>query len=232
MLAGVDKDTATTAIERLRVLGLLEIDKRPRAKHEGGYKTYYRLATSLYPQGDERYAQIPGMLFYGGPWGMLPSPACRHVYVMIACLDPIADEHAYLVRIAVETNDNWDDLRDDEDEAIEDDDKREAAIKAKILAKRRASEPQSISDLVQLSGLQRSTVVTALRVLTTPIFGGKEINGVQHPPISLLLKGEASPRTPTWYAPDRRAWVWYWESDGLNSRSSAKRKKRRLWRSL
>jgi hypothetical protein len=232
ILAGVDKDTATTAITRLRALGLLEIDKRPRAKYEGGYKTDYRLATSLYPQGDERYAQIPGMLFYGGSWFMLPSPACRHLYVMIACLDPIADERAYLNRIAEQTNENWGALGDDEDEAIEDDGKREIAIKAKILAKRRASEPQSISDLVRFSGLQRSTVVKALQVLTTPIFGGADINGVQYPPIALLLKGEASPRTPTWYAPDRRAWVWYWKSDVLNSPAEAERCRWRLWHFL
>jgi hypothetical protein len=220
-LAGMDKDTVTTAITRLRADRLLEIDKRPRAKYEGGYKTYYRLATALYPQGDERYAQIPGSLFYGGAWFMLPSPACRHLYVVIACLDPIADERAYLERIAEKTAGGWGIFADDEDEAIEDDEKREVVIKAKILAKRRTSEPQSLSDLGRHSGLQRSTVVKALQVLTTPIFGGREI--------PLILKGEAAPRTPTWYAPDRRAWDWYWKSDCLNSPADAERERGRLW---
>jgi hypothetical protein len=228
-LAGVDKDTVTTAIKSLRAHPLLEIDKRPRAKYEGGYKTYYRLTTSLYPQGDERYAQIPGSLFSGGSWFMLPSPACRHLYVVIACLDPIADERAYLEHIAEKTDEGWGLFADDEDEAIEDDEKREVVIKAKILAKRRASEPQSLSDLGRHSGLQRSTVVKALQVLTTPIFGGREIDGVQYPPIPLILKGEAPPRIPTWYAPDRCAWVWHWTSECLNSPADAEKARRRLW---
>lgn len=52
LLAGINKDTATAAIEQLESLGLLDVERRPRAKYEGGYKTYYRLAASLYSHGD------------------------------------------------------------------------------------------------------------------------------------------------------------------------------------
>jgi hypothetical protein len=151
---------------------------------------------------------------------------------MIACLDPIGDERAYLEHIAEKTDEGWGVFADDEDEAIEDDEKRAVAIKAKVLAKRRASEPQSLSDLARFSGLQRSTVVKALQVLTTPIFGDREINGVQFLPIPLILKGEAPPRTPPWYAPDRRAWGWYFKSDVLNSPADAERQRWQLWRFL
>jgi hypothetical protein len=120
-------------------------------------------------------------------------------------------------------------LGDEEDHEIEDDKEREAAIEAKILAKRRSSKPPSISDLVRFSGLQRSTVVEALRVLTTPIFGNREINGVKYPPISLVLKGEAQPRTPIWYAPNRLARNWYWPADFLNSPIDVSAARDMLW---
>jgi hypothetical protein len=85
-LAGVHKDTATSAINRLVIAGLADTERRSRGQHEGGYMTFYRLAASLYPRRDEPYADIPAHLFYGGTWFLLPSPACRHLYVVLACL--------------------------------------------------------------------------------------------------------------------------------------------------
>jgi hypothetical protein len=93
-LAGVNKDTVTDACKRLVDAKLAEMKRWPRAKHEGGYKMYYRLATSLYPQDNEPYAKIPAHLFYGGTWFLLPSPAYRHMYVVLICLAPITDEDA------------------------------------------------------------------------------------------------------------------------------------------
>jgi hypothetical protein len=218
-LAGVNKETVAAAIKQLVSYKLMDVKKRPRAKREGGYKIDYRLNIALYPKGDEPYAQLPAAFFYGGTWFMLPSAASRHMYVVIVCLDPIRNEDAYLDKLKEAGHGDLDWLVDEEGYEIEDDQEREAVIEAKVLAKRRSSEPQSISDLVRFSGLQRSTVVEALRVLTTPIFVGREINGVKYPPISLVLKGEAPPRTPTWYAPNRRArdWYWHWPPGFLNS---------------
>jgi hypothetical protein len=228
-LAGVNKATVAAAIKQLVSRKLIHVERRPRPKYKGGYNTYYRLDVGLYPQGDEPYAQLPARLFYGGTWFMLPSLASRHLYVVIACLDPIRNEDGYLGPLKGDSENGLDWQGDEFDDAIEDDKAREASIKAKLLAKRRSSEPQSISDLVQFSGLQRSTVVEALRVLTTPIFGGGAINGVKYPPIPLILKGEAPPRTPTWYAPDRRAWGWHWNADFLNSPINVSAKKDMLW---
>jgi hypothetical protein len=210
-LAGVNKETVAAAIHRLVSEELITVTRCPRAKYEGGYEIHYRLHTSLYPKGDEPYAQLPGTLFYGGIWYMLPSAAAPHLYVVITCLDPIRNEEAYLEALKETGSGDLDWLGDEEDNEIKDDKEREAAIEAKVLAKRRSSEPVSISELVRFSGLQRSTVVEALRVLTTPIYGGKP------PSIPLILKGEAPPRTPTWYAPNRRARDWYWKADFLNS---------------
>ena len=228
-LAGVNKETVATAIDRLVSMKVMKVEKRPRGQYEGGYETHYRLHIALYPKGDEPYAQLPASLFYGGTWFMLPSAAGRHLYVVIACLDPVRNEDAYLNPLKDVGDGNLDGFGDEEDNDIEDDEERQATIAAKLRAKRRSSEPQSISDLVRFAGLQRSTVVEVLRVLTTPIFGSREINGVKYPSIPLVRKGEAPPRTPTWYAPDRRAWRWHWKADVLNSPADVEKERWRLW---
>jgi hypothetical protein len=172
-LAGLNKDTATKAIQHLGTLGLIELERRPRTKYEGGYKTYYRLATILYPQDSEPYATIPTSLFYGGAWFILPSPACRHLYVVLACLDPIGDEAAYLERIVTDIGDEWSSLADKLDidiEDFEDDEELKATVQAALLAQRRQSAVLSLSEMESYSGLQRSTVIEALQALTTPMF--------------------------------------------------------------
>jgi hypothetical protein len=230
-LAGVNKETVAAAVKQMVSLKLINVKKQPRAKYDGGYETHYRLNARLYPQGDEPYVELSASLFYGGTWFMLPSSASRHMYVVIACLDPIRNEDAYLGPLKGESENGLDWKGDGYDDGIEDDREREASIKAKLLAKRRSSEPQSISDLVRFSGLQRSTVVEALRVLTPPIFGSEEIDGVKYPPISLLLKGEAPPRTPTWYAPNRlvRYWYWHWPPRFLDSPMDVQAVRDLLW---
>jgi hypothetical protein len=223
-LAGLNKDTATNTLQQLVTLGLLELEPRPRAKYEGGYKTYYRLATVLYPQGDEPYATIPASLFYGGMWFILPSPACRHLYVVLACLDPIGDEAAYLERIATDISNEWSVLADRleiDSEDFEDDEVLEATVKATLLAQRRQSAVVSLTEMEGYSGLQRSTVTEALQVLTTGIFDNRTI--------SLMTKGQAPPRTPTWYAPDRRAWAWHWKSEFLNAPERVIAEQHQLW---
>jgi hypothetical protein len=232
-LAGINKDTATHAIRQLVRLGLMEIERRPRAKYEGGYKTYYRLAAPLYPQADdEPYATIPGALLYGGTWFLLPSPACRQLYVVLACLDPIGDEDAYLERIATAIGDEWSVFADRLDidlEEFEDDEELEATVKATLLAQRRESAVVSLSEIEGYAGLQRSTVIEAIQVLTTPMFGNEVIDGKTYPPIPLIVKGPVPPRTPTWYAPDRRAWGWAWNSGLLNTPEQVEARRQQLW---
>jgi hypothetical protein len=207
-LAGVTKDTATGALRGLTVDGIAEVERRPRPQSEGGYRTYYRLATFLHPQGNEPYAKIPARLFYGGTWSLLPSPAYRHLYIVIVCLDPIGDEAAYLSRLAQAIDEDWDRIGDDQDRKIQTPEKRKAVIQAKALARQRAAAPLSTNDLARYSGLRRSTVVEALQALTVPLFGKTidERTGRKLLDISLIAKGEALPKKPTWYAPDRQAW--------------------------
>ena len=149
-----------------------------------------------------------------------------------ATLDPIGDEDAYLARIEDAVEGEWDQLAECLDEDVEDDEARASAIRAKLLAKRRASGILSLRELQQYTGLQRSTVIAALHALTVPMFGGRESNGTQYPPIPLIMKGPVSPRTPTWYVPDRRAWRWFWYGKFLNAPEQVEATRHRLWPEL
>jgi hypothetical protein len=231
MLAGLNKDSVGVAYRHLVALKLMELDRRPRERHQGGVMTYYRLATSLYPEADEPYALMPGTLIYGGVWAMLPSPAFRHLYLVIACLDAIGDEAAYLARIGEDLDGDWDRRADDEDWAIDDPAARAAAIQEKLLAAQRARHPLSMRDLVGYSGLQRSTVIDTLRGLFVPMFGNQvdERTGRRDPPVALLKRGEPQPQRPTWYAVDRRAWRWYVPCEVLNSLEQRYLVRDRFW---
>ena len=230
-LAGISKDSAIAACQRLRALNLMTLERRPRERHEGGYKLYYRLSTRLYPQEDEPYAVVPGNLVYGGTWAMLPNAAFRHLYLTIAGLDPIGDEEAYLARIAEDIDHDWDRRADDDDRAVADPSARAAAIQAKILAAQRARHPLSRRDLGEYSGLGRSAVIEALHALVVPILGSRvdEQTGQWYPPIALVRHGEVQPGRPTWYAPDRRACGWSWPCDLMNAPDQIQKKRDRLW---
>jgi hypothetical protein len=234
-LAGVDKDAATRAMRRLASLDLLQIRRVPRAKYEGGYQTYYRLAAELYPavEGEDPYAEISGSLIYGGAWSVLPTAAARHVYLVLACLDQIGDENAYLAKIEEDfgtmqweeldfASDVWETLSAQVPPDLADDHFQQAwidAIKREMLSRRRMANPVSLTELQHLTRLTRGTVIEALQVLTKPIFGDSRdaTTGVWTPPIALVVKGRVDPRRPTWYAPDRRAWSWYWRPELLNN---------------
>jgi hypothetical protein len=107
---------------------------------------------------------------------------------------------------------------------FEEDEEFEATVRAMLLAQRRQSVVLSLSEMESHSGLPRGTVIAALQVLTTPLFDNRTI--------PLMAKGPALPRTPTWYAPDRRAWGWHWTSDFLNTPERVKAEQQQLWPSL
>lgn len=230
-LAGLNKDSVGTACRRLVALRLMETTPRPRAGHEGGYATYYRLATTLYPKADQPYAVFPGNLLYGGTWAMLPSPAYRQLYLVILGLDSVRDEQAYLERIGEDFDGDWNQMADDDDRLIADPDVRTAAIQRKLLAEQRARHPLSIRDLVKYSGLQRSTVVDALAGLAVPMFGDgvDPRTGRGYPLISLIRRGNLHQGQPTWYAANRHAWQWSWKCEVLNNPDQLQHERHRLW---
>jgi hypothetical protein len=230
-LAGLNKSSVGLAFQQLVEWQGMELDRRPRSKYEGGHKTYYRLSATFYPREGEPYAVFPGLLAYNGSWSLLPTAAVRHLYLVLSALDPIRDEMGYLRRVNADLGGNWDRYADEDDWAISDPTAREVAIQAKMLARHRASHPLSLRDLVTYSGLQRGTVIEALRVLLTPIFG-HEIDaqtGQRVPTIALVTRGEVQPGRPAWYAVDRRAWDCSWSCDMLNAPTRLCKQREYLW---
>lgn len=246
-LAGLNKDTVGQAFNRLVALGLMQTRREPRGKYLGGYRTWYRLAASLYPADrEDPYAEIPSDLFYGGAWGVLPTAAARHLYVVLACLDPVGNETAYLESILEDTHGDmgpWWDLYDedplryleyDPSEGRYDSSDLEAKLRIDYLAEYRARHPASLAELADYSGMTRATVSSALQVLTTPIFGGRQRadSTKQDPPLALVIKGDAPARLPTWYVPDRRATTWYFEASWLNDPEKFETLRRERWPTL
>lgn len=228
-LAGIGKDAATAALRQLEAAGLLDVRRVPRAKYEGGFRTYYRLSSRLYAPEGEAYAAIPGALIYNGLWSMLPTNAARHVFLVLACLDPIGDEAAYLekIRTAGDGAEPW------KDEAIPADwwDRYTAEDIAELQRLRflgRYRRPWSLRELEEATGVHRSTLREALHVLTVPVFGNQpRKDGKRHyPPIYPIARGE---HNPTWYAPDRRAWSWSWKLDFLNDPERVRARQGELW---
>jgi hypothetical protein len=231
-LAGVDKDTATAALRRLQGARLLDVRRVPRAKYEGGFRSYYRLSARLYPGPTEEYAALPGRLIYSGAWSMLPTNAARHVFLVLTCLDPIGDEDAYLEKIRADSNGDcpwqaeeipaawWERYTAADIEALQ---------RLRWLGQYR--QTLSLRELEAATGVRRATLVDALRALSVPAFGDRPRGDTDrhYPPIALIAKGEADDRRPTWYAPDRRAWDWSWNLDVLNDPARVRSTQRELW---
>lgn len=245
-LAGLNKDTVSQAFNRLVALGLMQSRREPREKYLGGYRTWYRLSASLYPTDrDDPYAEIPSSLFYGGAWGILPSAAARHLYVVLACLDPIGNETAYLQSIVEDyhgTSPWWDLYYEDPHRYLEYDDSAgrydskdlEPQLRIDYLAEHRARHPKSLAELADYSGMKRATVSSALKVLTAPVFGGHQRSDSPrlYPRVALVIRGDASARMPTWYVPDRRAHGWTFAISWLNDPEKFKRLQSDRWPAL
>ncbi|MDQ3555885.1 MAG: hypothetical protein M3409_03785 [Gemmatimonadota bacterium] len=233
-LAGLDKDTATAAISQLLGAGLVQVESRLHERDRmRGHLVYYRLSAGLYPVGGERFTTITGAMVYGGTWSLLPTSACRHLYLVLAARDPIGDESAYvegarrrIIRNAAA--------------------RRRRAGKAKggaatsvahevddqtILAHRRAKSALSLARLADISGTRRSTLAEALRVLVSPVpdAGGNRESGegCSAGTRPLVRKGSAVPRSPTWYAPDRSVRPWMWPVGFLNDPQQVRELQRR-----
>lgn len=242
--AGLNKDTIRGALRDLRAARLLQLRRVLHDKERGlrGRRVLYRLSTTVFPRkGETEVAVLPGLLFAGGSWALLPTPACRHLYVVVACLDPIRNEDLYFegklkarVRAAAQG------LGQHTPEELRQSSKVQARMRREVLARRRAEEePVTLAKLVEMSGMQRSTVAEALRILRKPMPAVlaveergatgrrytrsirvrklKEMEPGEPMPI-LVRRGTPNPRKPTWYAPDREAQRWTWPLRILNSR--------------
>lgn len=247
-LSGLGKDTVGAAFDQLAKQGLLQSRRQRRTDDPRGgalFRHQYRLrASEFFPAATEdRFVRFPADLLYAGVWALLPTNASRHLYLVIACVDWIADEEAYLNSVlesAPGAFGSWDQFaRDDIPwQGFEDtygeyaEEEKTHAIQADLLAEQRARHPTSIATLVRLSGMSKSVVMESLRILTEPIFGEKRAQR-NYPPIPLVLRGETEGNLATWYALNRRAWGWGFHDDGgrrvLNEPEELQRTRRRMW---
>ncbi|MGE0554678.1 MAG: hypothetical protein AB7R55_14715 [Gemmatimonadales bacterium] len=198
-LAGVHVDTVAKVFARLEQLELLQRQRIPAPKHQGGPpRRLYRLAKTLYPEGEQdRHARLPGTVFYGGAWSMLPTASARHLYVALHALDPVLDEESYTAARA--------------ESGLE---------RAEMLAEARGRHPLSLGQLARATGLRRSTVQEALDVLRRPIFDAGKL--------ALIDSGETSSQS-SWYAPNRWATTWHWGADFLNQPAKVRATQGQLW---
>lgn len=233
-LAGLDKSTVREGLRALEAAGLLQLryDLHPEPERKG-FRTKFRLSTRIYPQAGEEKVTLRATLIYGGTWSLLPTSGCRHLYVVVACLDPVRDPDVYL---SVAMSKLMARLRKKPARYTAEHLANDAGLRKaegdRILARRRAKAPRSLAELASYSGMQRSTVAEALRVLLLPApgrVGGwrgvprvsvrkrKRMERTEPLPV-LVRKGKTEARRPTWYAPDPAAQRWTWPPSILNHR--------------
>jgi hypothetical protein len=231
-LAGINKDTVRIATRRLAQLDLLRTKRIHRDKYLGGYKLAMSLSSQCFPEEHEHFIKIYGSLFYAGAWAILPRTSCRHLYMILAALDPIGDEDAYFEKIALdftyEDETDWGVLHEQYDLSEEPSDEEVQEI---LIEDRRDREVVSYSELEQHSGLSRSTVASALNALLCPVFGGmtNEETGETHRPIALIKTGDSFPDSPNWYVPNRKARGWYFVHDLMNDPDAIRKLQLKLW---
>lgn len=196
-LAGINKDTVKAALERLVQLGFAETRRQSREKHQGGREVHFRLSCHLYAHPGEAFARVSAGLIYGGVWSVIPSPASRHLYITLACLDPIKDEAAYLQKVEHDSYGHapwWEQYPEVWDEPDDADYLDERVLQSRFLEEQRMKSPLSLADLATASGLPRRTVISALNPLLVSL--GPAERGKRN---SLICRGIRGGR-PTWYA--------------------------------
>jgi hypothetical protein len=204
-LSGLNKDSVGRAFEQLVASGLAEVRKVLAPRGIGGPKqNALRLHRRLYPAAREPYVKISGHLLYGGKWALLPTPGARHLYLVIACLDRVYNEPGLIATIEAGKQNGYDDQEKNPEQRV---------------ARVRGEHPMSLALLSEHSGLSRSTVEEALRVLMQPLHEGR----------AMLKTGHGRRRDSRWYAPEPSTEHWYWEPDFLNSPGEVERERARRW---
>jgi hypothetical protein len=78
-LAGLDKDTVTTALEDLAALELVCVEVERIAHGDMRRRALVRVAGRAFAADGERHVRFPGGFVYGGGWSRLPGAAERHL---------------------------------------------------------------------------------------------------------------------------------------------------------
>lgn len=200
-LSGLDKNTVGRAIDRLVRAGLAQTTNAPIQPGEARPRQCYRLSTTLYRIPGESFTEFGGRLFYGGQWAVLPTNSARHLYVVLACVDPIKNEDAWIAG-------GYD---------VDEDD---SAKRARDLARKREFHRLSITDIGRLMGVPESTALQARDILTTPYHK-------EHPTFD---REKRNGNVPTWYARNTTVRGVRWFPKYLNDKAEVARVRREHWR--
>ena len=208
-VAGINKDSVRAALAPLVSYGFVQLHKSQARARSGGFKTYFRLRSDLFPENDRApHVQFSGSLLYGGMWAMLPTNAARHLYLVLSLLDPVRSEHGLANQVEPEPD----------EETLE-----------RIFQKKREAHPLSLADLMRYSGLRRSTLIEAKKVLLSPMFtkGRRRLSPI-------LCAEVRHAGGAYWYAPNRAIVQegWHWPPDALNDPDTVQRWRRALWPEL
>lgn len=202
-LAGLDKNTTLRAMARLEEVGLLRMGARERMpQHGGAYRRPYQLHADCFPAKGHRFFRLPGTLFYGGTFAMLPVSAARHLLLVVAALDPLYDEAELREHMAGDYD------RD---------------VDASIV-RRRHESTATFSRLVELSGLAPSTTQEALRVLMQPVFHADK---AKVPTIPLVRRATGKYGLHYYVAHD--SLTYHWDESLLNDRADVRSTRARYW---
>jgi hypothetical protein len=211
-LLGINKDSVKIPMRELVEQELIRLDDDRR-----GTRHFYQMHPSMYPDNGEEFAQLPAALLYGGTWSLL-STAAQHLYLVIACLDPIADEEAYIRAVDID----WDREPTQKDWRNYDDSSVGRLKQLAFLGEMRRRRIVTRATTRDLARLSRSAHRNALKELTSPLPMGDAYSR----PISLVAVGDQ------WLAVDRGAWKYAVDADTLNRESAVDSLKKRLfpWR--
>ena len=146
----------------------------------GGPKRWaYRLSLCLYAQGRGTFVRFPAAMVYGGMWAYLPTRGARHLFVVIAALDPVLDEAAYRAQI-----EEFGEIDPEGDDPV---------------MEQRARHPMSLGRLASATGMVRNAVSEALGILETPV-AASTVSG--KPDLALVTSGPARLRGARWFSPN------------------------------
>jgi hypothetical protein len=158
-LVGIDRETVSLALEAGHEAGVWRLDgnAQPGRRARG-----CSVSEECYRRSGEEYVKIPATLVYGGTWGLIPTPAARHLYLALAALDPIHDVEAYASherdRLIEEEYWSW------PDDSLWDCN-LEADVVETIARRRRQARLWSVSELAREFGPTRGAMRSALESL-------------------------------------------------------------------
>lgn len=201
-LAGVNKGSVKTGLAALEEQGLLETRMGQQHPRDGGHsRLEYRLARRMFPEFKRSpFFSLSGALAFGGMLAMLPRSSARHLFLVIAALDPVFDE-------------------DTLGELIKSDPEQRLEPVSATIARRRRGCPSTLTHLKRVSGMTSPTLHEAIAILSTPFVG--------QPLQPLILKADGD--KGRFYYVNKPALEHYFEPEVMNDKSEIRAFRDAYW---